>query len=374
MPRPTQPRRPIPPRSPSHPRPPRPRRPRRRARGTARASRPSSPSTGWSLDSKPSTSSAREPSPANVRRASCGSIRRQFAGFKPDWEIARTHSAPRAKLAKRTPAEARWAGRGWTRIHASTITPSVPSEPASIRSGLTPAPEPGSRRDSQTPAGVSARIDSTKSSMCVQTVAKCPAARVAIQPPSVASSKDCGKWRSVSPCSPSWRSSWGPVAPAWMRAARETASTSSTRSERRHVDADRPVVGGIHARLHPADDARPAAVGDRGDALGRAPLQQLLQLALRARPGHEVRGVREVSAKAAHDVGIGLPVRVRGARVGVRGADRAQRGGRLDPRRRQRERLQRHGILDLDLAQSAGARRATPPSPAPPPGTGCSSS
>ncbi len=48
------------------------------------------------------------------------------------------------------------------------ITPRTPSEPASIRSGLTPAPEPGSRRDSHTPAGVIARVDSTKSSMWVQ--------------------------------------------------------------------------------------------------------------------------------------------------------------------------------------------------------------
>ncbi len=117
------------------------------------------------------------------------------------------------------------------------ITPSVPSEPASIRSGLTPAPDPGSRRDSHTPAGVIARTDSTKSSMCVHSVAKWPAARVAIQPPSVEYSNDCGKWRSVSPCSPSWDSSSGPSAPAWMHAARDTSSTSSTRSSaRRSID------------------------------------------------------------------------------------------------------------------------------------------
>ncbi len=37
--------------------------------------------------------------------------------------------------------------------------------------------------------------------MCVGPVAKCPAARVAIQPPRVENSNDCGKKRSVSPCS-----------------------------------------------------------------------------------------------------------------------------------------------------------------------------
>ena len=68
--------------------------------------------------------------------------------------------------------------------------------------------------------------------MCVQTVAKCPPARVAIQPPSVDSSNDCGKKRIVSPCSASWASSAAPATPAWIRAARETASTSSTWSRR----------------------------------------------------------------------------------------------------------------------------------------------
>ena len=66
--------------------------------------------------------------------------------------------------------------------------------------------------------------------MWVASVAKCPPARVATQPPSVEYSNDCGKWRSVRPCSRSWSSSPGPVAPAWIRAAHDTSSTSSTRS------------------------------------------------------------------------------------------------------------------------------------------------
>ena len=39
--------------------------------------------------------------------------------------------------------EARNAGLGWTRIHASVMTPRIPSEPITRRSGLGPAPEPG---------------------------------------------------------------------------------------------------------------------------------------------------------------------------------------------------------------------------------------
>ena len=66
--------------------------------------------------------------------------------------------------------------------------------------------------------------------MCVISVAKWPPARVAIQPPRVEYSNDCGKCLSVSSCSRSWSSSPGPVAPAWILAAREARSISSTRS------------------------------------------------------------------------------------------------------------------------------------------------
>ena len=91
-----------------------------------------------------------------------------------------------------TPAEALKRGRWRTRTQASVITPRIPSEPSSMRSGLGPAPEAGNRRLSHAPRGVSARTDSTRSSMCVASVAKWPPARVAIQPPSVEYSNDWG--------------------------------------------------------------------------------------------------------------------------------------------------------------------------------------
>ena len=117
---------------------------------------------------------------------------RQLDGCSSAWAMARTASAPAANVANRTLVDARCAGRGRTRTHASVTHPRIPSEPTSSRSGLTPAPDAGSRRDDHTPAGVIARADSRKSSTCVHTVAKCPAARVAIQPPSVEYSNDCG--------------------------------------------------------------------------------------------------------------------------------------------------------------------------------------
>ena len=73
--------------------------------------------------------------------------------------------------AKVTPAVARKVGRRWMRIHASLMIPRMPSLPITMRSGDGPAPEPGSRRDSHHPWGVSMRTDSTKSSMCVWLVA-----------------------------------------------------------------------------------------------------------------------------------------------------------------------------------------------------------
>ena len=126
-------------------------------------------------------------------RASSASTRRQLAGRMPACRIARTASAPAANESNRTTAASRCPGRSSTRTHASVITASVPSEPSSSRSGDGPAPEPGSRRDSHTsPPTVSARTDSTRSSTCVGPLAKWPPARVAIQPPSVESSNDCG--------------------------------------------------------------------------------------------------------------------------------------------------------------------------------------
>jgi hypothetical protein len=75
------------------------------------------------------------------------------------------------------------------------ITPRVPSLPRASRSGLGPAAEAGSRRDAHTPAGVISQTASTRSSTCVGPVAKCPAARMASQPPTVERSKDWGKNR-----------------------------------------------------------------------------------------------------------------------------------------------------------------------------------
>ncbi len=127
-----------------------------------------------------------------MRVDSVGSMSRQVAGSSPACSRARTACAPAANEGAASVAAQRCAGRGWARSHAEVMTPSVPSLPSSSRSGEGPAPEPGSRRDSQVPVGVTARTDSTRSSTWVSRLEKCPAARVATQPPTVERSKLCG--------------------------------------------------------------------------------------------------------------------------------------------------------------------------------------
>ena len=85
--------------------------------------------------------------------------------------MARVAAMPSPKASKVAEVERLNRGRSCSRIHASVMTPRVPSEPRNHRSGDGPAPEPGSRHDSLTPTGVTTRSDSTKSSMWVCSVA-----------------------------------------------------------------------------------------------------------------------------------------------------------------------------------------------------------
>ena len=188
--------------------------------------------------------------------------------------------------------------------------------------------------------------------MCVRCVAKCPPARVAIQPPSVDSSNDCGKKRSVSPCGASCSSIRGPLAPAPMRAAREIGSTSRTRVERLEVDRHRTVEAVGDPRLDAADDARAAAVRDDRRVRAAGPLEHGLDLAPVAWARDEVGHVGVPAAQAADGVEVRLPARVAGADALVVGADPAQVRRAPQARRRQRDRLGRDGLLGLGLAEA----------------------
>src|SRR6516164_5006009 len=66
---------------------------------------------------------------------------RQFEGYRPACEIARTARAAEKKSLKRNAPPSRNFGRSCKRIHAWVMTPRIPSEPIIMRSGLGPAPK-----------------------------------------------------------------------------------------------------------------------------------------------------------------------------------------------------------------------------------------
>ena len=115
-----------------------------------------------------------------------------------------------------------------------------------------------------------------------------------------------------------------------IRAERETGSSSSRPSSAARSIEIAPFWPGPTSGVTPPTTRGSAPVGDRGDVLGRAPLEQALDVRLVARVRDEVRRALEAAAEAAHDVQIGLAEGVRGARVIVGRADvaRARPGSR----------------------------------------------
>ena len=128
------------------------------------------------------------------------------------------------------------------------MMPRMPSEPMNRRSGLGPAPEPGRRRVSTTPAGVThpqrldelvdVRVAASRSGRPSASRSSRRATRTRTTAGSGAASGACGR---------SCSSSAGPSTPAWMRAARDVRSISSTRSRRPRSRRD-DAGGGDRAR------------------------------------------------------------------------------------------------------------------------------
>ena len=138
----------------------------------------------------------------------------------------------------------------------------------------------------------------------------------------------------------------GPVAPAWMRAARETGIDLEHAVERAQVDRDDAGVPRARDRVDAADHARAAADRHDRDVVLAAPVEHRAQLVLRGREGDAVGRVRELAAQPAHDVEVGAALGVRGARP------RVVRERRLEPRRRQLDVLERDRQLGLALAEA----------------------
>ena len=127
------------------------------------------------------------------------------------------------------------------------------------------------------------------------------------------------------------------------------------------VHRDGAVVAVRDLRRDASDDRGPAAVGDRGHALARAPFEHPLNVLLIARKRDEVGRMFEFAAKAAHHVHVGLSQRVRRARVVVIRGYLRQRARHADAGSAQLQGLQRSGLLELtdhdrDLIQALGQR------------------
>src|SRR5207248_7214988 len=96
------------------------------------------------------------------------------------------------------------------------------------------------------------------------------------------------------------------------------------------VDTDRAAVGVADVALHAADDGRAAAIGNRGRARVRAPVQDVGHVRLGTRGGDDVGRVGEIAAEGAHDVAERLAVCVPGPLGGAGLEGRARRGGWLE--------------------------------------------
>ena len=265
----------------------------------------------------PAPSPRSRPSPAPVLRASLGSSMRQFAGYSPDCEITRRARIGMAKSGNHTAPPARNVGRACTRIQASVMIPSTPSEPRNSRSGLGPAPEPGRRRVCTTPAGVTTRRLSTKSSICVKGWRNG-------RPSGSRSSRPASKTRSSAEnaAASARAGAIAPPAPGRTRRPRSAPrarrrSTSSTRSMQPQIERDR-AARAPAAAVTPPTTQLPAPNGITCAPAPRRPVQHSRSSCSSRRIGHHVRRVGIVVEQPAQRVGIALAESVRGAIVGAR--------------------------------------------------------
>ena len=160
----------------------------------------------------------------------------------------------------------------------------------------------------------------------------------------------------MSPCGRSWSSSAGPSTPAWMRAAREVRSISSDPVEPAEVDRDRTAITGADGGLDATHHRGATAVGDGRDTGAGAPVEEVDDVALVSREGHDVGRMVELAAVRSHDVAEGLAVGVPGPVLEVDGADPGQRGRRRHAWRGQRQILEPGGRADHDVVLAEAAR------------------
>ena len=152
------------------------------------------------------------------------------------------------------------------------------------------------------------------------------------------------------------------MAPAWISAAREVASTSSTRSIALRSML---TAGRLRRRLHPADHARAAAEGDRRRARLLAPGEHALELGLVARDAPPRRaGCRTARETPSRRRGTTSRTRARRARTDRSGrSPRARRAARAAGPEARCPRAEPAARPRPDRSRGARAR----PRPRPPP-------
>ena len=185
------------------------------------------------------------------------------------------------------------------------------------------------------------------------------------------------------PCGRSWSSSAGPSTPAWMRAAREARSISSTRSSRAEVDRhDARDTRRRPAASTPPTTLEPPPYGIAASPRVGAPVEQRRRRRpRRAGSATTSGGFAKSRAKRAHDVAERLAVGVAGAierrrssRARASAAGGATRGARsvdlLDARRRRdRRHVDRRSAPRAASRCAPAARRSGPRPPSPSPRT-----
>ena len=116
------------------------------------------------------------------------------------------------------------------------------------------------------------------------------------------------------------------------------------------------------ARLDSAHHARAAAVRNCRQTLARAPFEKSDDVGFAAGEGHEIGRIRELAARRAHDVAVGLAVAVRGAVVGCAREQLGEGARRGDARRPQRDLLEARRGRDAQLRlPEARSQRAADP-------------
>ena len=337
------------------------RRARRRARGRARApARARGRRDGrWTQSRARARRGRRRPRrSARLQRVDEPAVGGPQAGLD---DRAHGLGAGQRSAAKRTARPARCSGRGCTRTHASVSDPedALGAEQHPVGRGAGARPRQPARRPRRR------RRDrahgSTRSSMCVGPVAKCPAARVAIQPPSVESSNDCGKKRMRQAVRAEQfleRAGRG----ARRRCARRARpGRPRARGPARRGRATRRRRSGRDPRLDAADDARAAAVGDRPPRWRRPPTRARPRTSASSRGRSDEVGRRARSARGSRARCRRRTCRRRGRRGRGRRSSRCRQGRRARATRgagsaRVGQRLLDVGRAEAEQLDHAGRR------------------